>query len=98
MWWTHIKSSEDQKKKMCQIIANTHLDDSVGSVRVDESEQKEHIDMVKVAKMNEKSLKSYTCGRETVSSNVTEVIDKIVKATSTKGKIVIKIEIEIHNK
>ena len=93
-------TSEEQKKRMCQIIANTHVE-GVGNSKGPDSEEKSEESTVKsnitVMQIEPKEAKSCNCDSKATASNVGDVIEKIVKTSKGMGKTVIEIEIEIHN-
>ena len=93
-------TSEDQQKNLSKIIGNTHETDKVGTLEKVETiviDKKEDLATVKLSEVGESGDKTCNCKKHSVSSNVSEVVEKILNATSSRGKTVIKIEIEIHN-
>ena len=93
-------TSEDQQKNLSKIIGNTHETDKVGTLEKVETiviDKKEDLATVKLSEVGESGDKTCNCKKTSVSSNVSEVVEKILNATSSRGKTVIKIEIEIHN-
>ena len=86
--------SDEQREQMSKVIA---APPSHTIVKADEKAQLEESSDTSNNVESKASCKIKSCSCEKNNGNIMEMIEKVVNASSKKGKTVIKLEIEIHN-